>query len=206
MILFLDMDGVLCLDHRQALDTGCLECLDTLLDRVPSMAVVFNTAWNIKPLSQMQNLFREAGFRNVHRLVDQTPLSCGGLRPIQDWFKTHPEKIGPYIIIDDASQTYGLLKSRLVHCRPSKGFGPAALQKAVSIIQRPITVEGERQALYEAVTEAAKRMETETPWLSSTQRALYRYQMTRVRMECDEVPNETYLEKLYLIRSGRGSN
>ncbi len=129
MILFLDIDGVMCL-NGEALDEGCMENLNRLMDAHPPLKVVFNTAWNIKPLDEMRHLFIEAGFRHHSgRLLDQTDSSEGGQAPIQRWFKKHGNQ--RYAILDDTSN-YEAMTCNLVQCSHLSGLGAERVQWRIS--------------------------------------------------------------------------
>jgi HAD domain in Swiss Army Knife RNA repair proteins len=169
MICFLDIDGVICLNGEK-LELGLISNLNTLLDHDPRIEVVFNTAWNSNSLDWMKAKFVEAGFRHPDRLIGQTLGTSGGGGLVRSWLRDHAQTGTPYLLIDDSTHGYGMMWGRLIHCRLETGFDEARLEAAKALVDRAITVEGERRALLVNLSLEVARLMDETPWLTAAQR------------------------------------
>lgn len=169
MLCFLDIDGVICLNGDK-LDPKLVANLDALLDHDPRIEVVFNTAWNIKPLDGMKAAFVEAGFRHPDRLAGQTAGTSGGGDLVRSWLQDHAPPGTPYLLIDDSTRAYDMMWGRLVHCRSETGFDEERLEAAKALVDRTVTPEGERRALLVNLSLEVARLLDETPWLTVPQR------------------------------------
>ncbi|CAF1256947.1 unnamed protein product [Adineta ricciae] len=80
-IIFLDIDGVLCLNRR--MNQVCLENLKTIVDNT-SARIVLSSSWKLFPKSRTQI---ETSFREI------------GIDPIIGWTGTHNKTIDDDILI-----------------------------------------------------------------------------------------------------------
>jgi hypothetical protein len=169
MLCFLDIDGVICLEGSR-LDPRSVNHLNALINHDHRIQVVFNSAWNTRPLVQMRTLFVEAGFMYPNNLIGQTLGLSGGGGPVRSWLQRHAPQNTPYIIIDDSTRDYNLMWGRLVRCLPTTGFDEDRMEKAMALVTRTITPVGERRALLTNLSLEIARLIERTPWLTEDER------------------------------------
>lgn len=139
MIIFLDIDGVVCLDGK-TFNADCVEWLNRIVMMCNTIGspvqIVFNTAWNIHPLDHMKDRLAKAKFKFPQTVYGQTDECGGGGNPIRRWLDANVPAGTPFLVLDDSTHHMEELWCRFARCYPKAGINHEVYEKACAIIQR----------------------------------------------------------------------
>ena len=194
MLIFLDIDETLA-EYRKILPDR-VSCLNWVIHHSPEPCqIVFNTAWNIHNLEFMREKLIAAGFQYPECILGQTYGNQGGGDLIREWLTKNNQIGTPFIIIDDSTRHMKGLWSRLAHCDPVTGFTPEVAERALQIMHRDITEEGERQAACENLLRCALLQQTKD-WLTKEQKA--EFTKSYLDLMATLLATEDFLREAYL--------
>ena len=167
LIIFLDIDGVVCFKGRgnsDALDSTCVEWLNRIISMCHTLGmtpqIVINSAWNSHPLADLKESLVKAGFKYPNLVCDQTAGVSGGGDLIREWLDQKVPAGTPYLILDDSSHQMDELWCRLVKCNSASGLTQDVYERACQILYRfPVNHHFE-------VLSALHEMTTHLLWLS----------------------------------------
>lgn len=174
VVLFLDIDGVLCLTGR-TLDPRLVAALNILIKcGCPSdIRIVFNTAWNIHSLDEMRGFMVAAGFKYPECIQGQTAGMSGGGELARQWLRDNGMVGTPYVMVDDSTRMQSSW-GRLAQCRTDEGLNLKVVGKALDIIRRGVEHEVvEKACAFNNLMEDNQRLISATPWLSDEERKGY---------------------------------
>lgn len=172
MLVFLDIDGVLVLQGR-GFDPSLVMNLNWLIaESGHKCEIILNTAWNAHTIQEMQVFMIKAGFKHSDILVGQTNGCSGGGLLIQEWLKNNNRMGEPYVILDDSTKKIGAMWSRLARCNADEGFTKDVAKRALKIMQRRITEDGERKAACKGILKNVLRVQ-QANWLTPRQKSTF---------------------------------
>ena len=153
--IFLDFDGVLntekhqanlrssrlntCDDYGQIFDPDAVECLRSIISKVPDCCIVIISSWKFEGEDRMRKLWQDRSLPGV--LAGITPtlipdslddLYAGKGREIKVWLSNN--QAAQYVILDDVPDFLMEQESHYIEISPKVGLTASDAKRAIEIL------------------------------------------------------------------------